>query len=61
MSGINAEARYDDKTTLSSSAIYTLNKTWKVSPSLQFDHLGSNESTGEFDNLKYACTVTASF
>ena len=61
VTGIDAEARYDDKTTLSSSAIYTFNDTWKVSPSLQFDHLGSNESTGEYDNMKYAFTVTASF
>ncbi|MBI3320992.1 MAG: hypothetical protein HYZ91_01845 [Candidatus Omnitrophica bacterium] len=61
VSGIDAEARYDDKTTLSSSASYDLNETWKIAYALTFDHLGSNEPTGEYDNTKHALTVTAKF
>jgi long-subunit fatty acid transport protein len=61
LTGFTSPVRYDDKYTLSSSLTYDFNKTWKVSPSLQFDHLASNESTGEYDNMKYACTLTARF
>jgi long-subunit fatty acid transport protein len=61
VTGLVAPARYDDKYTLSSSASYDLNKTWKCAYALTFDHLASNESTGEFDNTKHALTVTARF
>ncbi|MBI2174085.1 MAG: hypothetical protein HYU33_02675 [Candidatus Omnitrophica bacterium] len=54
-------ARYDDKYTLSSSASYDLNKTWRLAYGLTFDHLGSNEPTGEYDNAKHSFTVTAKF
>lgn len=61
VTGINAEGRYDDKHSLSSSASYDFNKTWKLAYALTFDHLGSNEPTGEFDNAKHAFTLTARF
>ena len=61
VSGINAEARYDDKYTLSSSTSYDLNDTWKLAYAFTFDHLASNEPTGEYDNAKHAFTVTARF
>ena len=61
VSGINAEARYDDKYTLSSSASYDLNNTWKLAYAFSFDHLASNEPTGEYDNAKHLFTVTARF
>ena len=61
VTGINAEARYDDKYTLSSSATYDLNDTWRLAYGLTFDHLGSNEPTGEYDNAKHSLTVTAKF
>lgn len=61
VTGINAEARYDDKYTLSSSATYDLNKTWRLAYGLTFDHLGSNEPTGEYDNAKHSLTLTAKF
>ena len=61
VSGINAEARYDDKYSLSSSTSYDLNDTWKVAYAFSFDHLASNEPTGEYDNAKHALTVTARF
>lgn len=60
VSGI-VEARYDDKYTLSGSASYDLNKTWRLAYGLTFDHLGSNEPTGEYDNAKHSLTVTAKF
>ncbi|MBI3011752.1 MAG: outer membrane beta-barrel protein [Candidatus Omnitrophica bacterium] len=61
VSGLVAPARNDDKYTLASGATYTLNKTWRAAAALNFDHLGSNESTGEYDNMKYSLTVTAQF
>lgn len=61
VTGINAEARYDDKYTLGSSATYDLNDTWRLAYGLTFDHLGSNEPTGEYDNAKHSLTVTAKF
>jgi len=61
VSGITAEARYDGKYTLSSSVSYDLNKTWKIGYDFTYDHLDSNEPTGEFDNAKHAVKVTAHF
>jgi len=61
VTGLVAPARYDDKYSLSSSASYDVNKTWKAAYAFSFDHLGSNEPTGEFDNAKHALTVTARF
>lgn len=61
VSGIDAEARYDSKYTLSSSLSYDLNNTWKVGYDFTYDHLGSNDPTGEFDNAKHAMKVTAHF
>ena len=61
VSGITSEARYDDKYTISTSASYDLNKTWRLAYGLTFDHLGSNEPTGEYDNNKQSLTVTAKF
>lgn len=61
VTGLVAPARNDDKYSLSSSASYDINKTWKAAYALSFDHLGSNEPTGEFDNAKHALTVTARF
>ena len=61
LTGLVAPARYDDKYTLNSTATYQLNKTWRSAAALNFDHLASNESTGEYDNMKYSLTVTASF
>ncbi len=61
VTGINAEARYDDKYTLTSGVSYDVNETWKVSYDFSFDHLGSNEPTGEYDNAKHAFKVTARF
>lgn len=61
LTGLVAPARYDDKYTLNSTATYQLNKTWRTAAALNFDHLASNESTGEYDNMKYSLTVTASF
>lgn len=58
---ITAEARYDDKYTMTSGASYDLNKTWRVAYDFSFDHLASNETTGEFDNAKHALKVTARF
>ena len=59
--GITAEARYDGKYTLTGNASYDLNDTWRFAYGLTFDHLGSNEPTGEYDNTKHAFTVTAKF
>jgi len=59
--GITAEARDDDKYTLAAGGAYDLNKTWKAACALNFDHLGSNEPTGEYDNMKYSLTLTARF
>jgi hypothetical protein len=61
VSGLVAPARYDGKYTLAGGATYDFNKTWKVATALNFDHLGSNESTGEYDNMKYSFTLTAKF
>lgn len=61
VSGISAEARYDDKYTFTSNASYDINDMWKVAYGLTFDHLASNESTGEYDNAKHGLTVTARF
>jgi hypothetical protein len=61
VTGINAEARYDDKYTLSATASYTVNPTWTVDTRLTYDDLQSNESTGEFTNGKVALTATAKF
>ncbi|HAM40707.1 MAG: hypothetical protein A3B73_00940 [Omnitrophica WOR_2 bacterium RIFCSPHIGHO2_02_FULL_63_39] len=61
VSGITSEARYDDKYTMSTSASYDLNDTWRLAAGLTFDHLGSNEPTGEYDNMKESFTVTAKF
>lgn len=61
VSGISAEARYDDKYTLSANANYDLNDTWRLAGGLTFDHLGSNEPTGEYDNMKESLTITAKF
>ena len=61
VTGINPEARYDDKYTLTSGAAYDLNDTWKVAYDLTFDHLDSNEPTGEYDNAKHAFKLTARF
>ncbi len=61
VTGLVAPARYDDKYTLSSSASYDISKTWKLAYAFTFDHLASNEPTGEFDNAKHALTVTARF
>jgi len=61
VNGMSAEARYDDKYTLSSGASYDVNDTWKVSYDLTFDHLDSNEPTGEYDNAKHAFKMTARF
>lgn len=61
VTGINPEARYDDKYTLTSGASYDLSDSWKISYDLSFDHLGSNEPTGEYDNAKHAFKVTAKF
>ena len=60
VSGI-VEARYDDKYTLSTSASYDLNDAWRIAYGLTFDHLGSNEPTGEYDNAKHSLTLTAKF
>ncbi len=61
VTGINAEARYDDKYSLSSGISYDFNDTWKFAYDLSFDHLDSNEPTGEYDNTKHAFKVTAKF
>lgn len=61
VTGLADPARYDDKYTLASTLAYDFNKTWKMSGGLNFDTLGSNESTGEYDNMKYSVTVTARF
>ena len=61
VTGINAEARYDDKYSLSGGASYDVNDTWKLAYDLTFDHLASNESTGEYDNTKHAVKLTAKF
>lgn len=61
VSGIDAEARYDDKYSIAAGTSYDLNKTWKLAYDFSFDHLGSNEPTGEFDNAKHAFKVTARF
>ena len=61
VSGISAEARYDAKYTLSTSASYDLNKTWRLAYGFTFDHLGSNDPTGEYDNAKQSFTITAKF
>jgi hypothetical protein len=58
---ITAEARYDDKYTMTSGASYDVNQTWKIAYDVSFDHLDSNETTGEFDNAKHAVKVTARF
>lgn len=58
---ITAEARYDDKYTMTTGASYDLNKMWKIAYDVSFDHLDSNETTGEFDNAKHALKVTARF
>lgn len=41
VTGISAEARYDDKYTLSSSVSYDLNDTWKLSYNFSFDTLSN--------------------
>ncbi len=61
VTGINAEARYDDKYSLTGGLSYDVDDTWRVGYDLTFDHLGSNESTGEYDNTKHAVKVTAKF
>ena len=61
VTGINAEARYDDKYSITSGVSYDLNDAWKVAYDFSFDHLGSNEPTGEYDNAKYALKLTARF
>ena len=61
VSGITAEARYDDKYTLSSSASYDLSDVWRFSYGFTFDHLDSNEPTGEYDNAKHSVTATLKF
>ena len=61
VTGINAEARYDGKYSLTTGASYDLNDTWKLAYDFSFDHLGSNEPTGEYDNAKHAFKVTARF
>ena len=61
VTGLVAPARYDDKYTLSSSAAYDLTKSWKLAYGFMFDHLASNEPTGEYDNAKHSVTLTAKF
>lgn len=61
VTGINAEARYDDKYTFTSGVGYDLDKVWRLGYDFSFDHLDSNEPTGEFDNAKHAVKVTARF
>ena len=61
VSGIDAEARYDGKYSISTSLSYDLNDTWKLGYDYTFDHLASNDPTGEFDNAKHAFKVTAHF
>ncbi len=61
VTGIDAEGRYDDKYSITSGASYDVNKTWKVAYDFSFDHLGSNEPTGEYDNAKHAFKMTARF
>jgi hypothetical protein len=61
VSGLVAPARYDDKYTITAGASYDVNKTWRVAYDFSFDHLGSNEPTGEYDNAKHAFKVTAKF
>lgn len=61
VTGLVAPARNDDKYTITSGASYDLNKTWKAAYDFSFDHLGSNEPTGEYDNAKHAFKVTARF
>jgi len=58
---VTAEARYDDKYTVTSGASYDLDDTWKLSYDFSFDHLGSNHPPGEYDNAKHAFKVTAKF
>jgi hypothetical protein len=61
VSGLVAPARNDDKYTITTGASYDWNETWKTSYDFSFDHLGSNEPTGEYDNAKHAFKVTARF
>jgi hypothetical protein len=59
--GVDPEARYDDKYSLSGTTTYAFNPNWDASFALSFDHLGSNEPTGEYDNMKYTLSVTTKF
>ena len=61
VTGIDPEARYDDKHSLAATFTYDANDTWRLSSGLTYDGLGSNDPSGEYDNKKYSFTVTAKF
>jgi len=60
-SDVTPEARYDDKYTITGSASYDLDDTWRLTYDVSFDTLNSNHSPGEYDNTKNALKITARF
>lgn len=61
VTGINAEARYDDTHTWTLAGTYDFNNTWSVNPSFSYKWLDSNEPTGEYIDTTISGTVTARF
>ena len=61
VSGITAEARYDDTQTWKIQGTYDIEKMWSVNPSFEYKFLGSNDPTGEYVDTTINCTLTARF
>ena len=61
VSGITAEARYDDTQTWTIAGSYEFDKTWSLNPSFSYKFLNSNASTGEYDDATVSVAFTARF
>ncbi|MBI1952686.1 MAG: hypothetical protein HYS41_00995 [Candidatus Omnitrophica bacterium] len=61
VTGITAEARYDDTQTWTVAGTYDFNNTWSFAPSFSYKFLDSNEPTGEYVDTTITGTLSARF
>lgn len=61
VSGIKAEARYDNTQTYTASGTYDFNETWSLNPSFSYSRLNSNDPSGEYFDWTATTTLTARF
>ena len=61
VTGITAEARYDETHTMTLQGTYQLTPKWSVSPKFTYKTLDSNQSSGEYADATGSLTVSASF